>query len=443
MGLTRQMELILNITSYHRLSPEIEASKTVTDSLIFGRSETCDWHLPDPEKIISSKHGRIEREGDSFVVIDTSTNGIYSNYSVSAIGQGNKQKLSDSDILTVGDFQIEVKIAAAKSAIPAVDEFNLVTNAKTNNAAIPSQHFDSNGSNSSSEHFYNDSIMNESMPDVAMAQAEHSQSQSHIPENWDEIAHLLNPDMANTSNQHAIASDAVPSITEPKIAAPVDIQPEVAKELQVSAAAAQPTVEAQSIANSAGLTGAFLKGLGVKPELQNALTTEKLWFEMGQGLNLLLTELMESLRQRALVKNQLRVNQTMFQTQQNNPIKFSANIDDVIQNLFIINSASFLSSRESIKESFIDTRRHEHALLAGADGVLKGILEQVSPSHINQQVNNNSNILKIIPGQSESKSWKLYQNLHDELSRDVNAKGAMALSDDFLKAYNDKIQETF
>ena len=53
MGLTYQMELILNITSYHRLSPEIEASKTTKHSLIFGRSEACDWHLPDPEKIIS------------------------------------------------------------------------------------------------------------------------------------------------------------------------------------------------------------------------------------------------------------------------------------------------------------------------------------------------------------------------------------------------------
>ena len=445
MGLTRQMELILNITSYHRLSPEIEASKTVKDSLIFGRSEACDWHLPDPEKIISSKHGRIERDGDSFVVIDTSTNGIYSNYSVSAIGQGNKQKLSDSDILTVGDFQIEVKIAAAKSVTPLVDEFSSVTTAKTNNVAPPSQHFDSNSSNSNSEHFYNDSIMNEPMPDVSMTQTVDSQSQSHIPENWDEIAHLLNPEMANTNNQDVIAHDAVSSSTASKTEAPVplDIQPEVAKESQISTPTAQPVLDTKSMANSVGLTGAFLKGLGVKPELQNALSTEKLWFEMGQGLNLLLTELMESLRQRALVKNQLRVNQTMFQTQQNNPIKFSANIDDVIQNLFIINSASFLSSRESIKESFIDTRRHEHALLAGADGVLKGILEQVSPSHINQQVNNHSNILKIIPGQSESKSWKLYLNLHDELSRDVNAKGALALSDDFLKAYNDKIQETF
>lgn len=437
MGLTRQMELILNITSYHRLSPEIEASKTVKDSLIFGRSEACDWHLPDPEKIISSKHGRIEKEGDSFVVIDTSTNGIYINYSVSAVGQDNRQKLSNNDVITVGDFQIEVKIAKAKLIKPAVENVSN-TNAKQSMTIPQPQSFDSNSSNSNSEHLYNDSIMNESMPEVSMTQAD--QSQSHIPENWDEIAHLLNSEMVGTSNQHSVVSHDEPRVAESNVEIPAadDVQLKVAKKAQVMAT----TVETQPTVNSVGLTGAFLKGLDIKPELQNALTTEKLWFEMGQGLNLLLTELMESLRQRALVKNQLRVNQTMFQTQQNNPIKFSANIDDVIQNLFIVNSASFLSARESIKESFIDTREHERALLSGADGVLKGILEQVSPSQINQQANNSANILKIIPGQSESKSWKLYQSLHNELTRDVNAKGAMALSDDFLKAYNDKIQET-
>ena len=71
MGLTYQMELILNITSYHRLSPEIEASKTTENVLTFGRSETCDWHFPDPEKIISSKHGRIKKKTMHFTFMTT------------------------------------------------------------------------------------------------------------------------------------------------------------------------------------------------------------------------------------------------------------------------------------------------------------------------------------------------------------------------------------
>ena len=439
MGLTYQMELILNITSYHRLSPEIEATKTVTDSLIFGRSETCEWHFPDPEKIISSKHGRVVKEGDSFYVYDTSTNGIFVNFGVSPLGQGNKQRLSDSDTITVGDFQIEVKLAGNENTADDFDNLSSIENLSKkpiNSYQAPTKHF------SEPEQYFNESIMDESMPAVSMTQAASNNIDNQIPENWDELAHLMNPEAMTVTQQAPAVRKSEPkqpiksksSDDTPAFEAPI-----ARPQTQKAAPQKQPTL----IKSDAALADAFLSGLGVKTELQNALNTPELWFEMGQGLNLLLTELMESLRQRALVKNQLRLNQTMFQTQQNNPIKFSADIDDVIQNLFIRNSASFLSSQESIKESFVDTRRHEHALLAGADGVLKGMLEQVSPQHINQQINDNSNVLKIIPGQTESKCWKLYQNLYDELSHDVNTKGAMALSDDFLKAYNDRVQETF
>ncbi|MEI8618414.1 hypothetical protein P4S63_18585 [Pseudoalteromonas sp. B193] len=198
-----------------------------------------------------------------------------------------------------------------------------------------------------------------------------------------------------------------------------------------------------SLSEDTALTDAFLNGLEVKAELQNSLNSQELWFEMGQGLNLLLTELMESLRKEVLVKNQLRLNQTMFQTQQNNPIKFSADIDDVIQNLFIEIVQASCRLKNQSKKALLIREDMNMLLLAGADGVLKGILEQVSPQHINQQINDNSNVLKIILVKQRLSAGKLYKNLYDELSHDVNSKGAMALSDDFLKAYNDRIKESF
>lgn len=422
------MELILNITSYHRLSPEIEANKTVKDSLTFGRSEGCDWHLPDPEKIISSKHGRIEKEGDSFYIYDNSTNGLFINFAVAPLGQGNKQRLSDSDVLTIGDFQVDVSLADD----PHADISNPITSNSSQQANTFASH---SGQTAESAPLFNDSIMNESMPAVSVI-SQQATTDNHIPEDWDELTRLMNTDEFDLGNDEVNSSAPIDTPTPIKESAPT-------KRYNAEAQAVKQTAPVKSFAqNDKVFCDAFLNGLGIKDELKSVLDNEKLWFEMGQGLNLLLTELMESLRQRAIVKNKLRLNHTMFQTEQNNPLKFSANIDDVIQNLFIKNSASFLSSNESIKESFVDTRKHEQALLDGADGVLKGMLSQVSPVQINQQAKDNSNVLKIIPGQIESKCWKLYQSLYDDISQEVNAKGAMAMSDDFLKAYNDRIKET-
>ncbi|WP_418609722.1 type VI secretion system-associated FHA domain protein TagH [Pseudoalteromonas sp. US3C1013] len=423
------MELILNITSYHRLSPEIEATKTVTDSLTFGRSEACDWHLPDPEKIISSKHGIIEKEGDSFYVYDNSTNGLFINFAVAPLGQGNKQRLSDSDVLTIGDFQVNVVLTSDQQAdvsSSAPSHFQSVDTFATQNSQPAEQSIPS----------FDDSIMNESMPEISVTAQQ--TTDNHIPEDWDELTRLMNTDDFDIGNN--VSNSSAPVDTPAP--APIQEPPRSNSHANEHKPDKQSAPIKSVVQNDKALSDAFLKGLGIKDELKNSLDNEKLWFEMGQGLNLLLTELMESLRQRAIVKNKLRLNHTMFQAEQNNPLKFSANIDDVIQNLFIKNSASFLSSNESIKESFIDTRKHEHALLAGADGVLKGMLSQVSPMQINQQANDNSNVLKIIPGQIESKCWKLYQSLYDDISQEVNTKGAMAMSDDFLKAYNDRIKET-
>ena len=422
MGLTYQMELILNITSYHRLSPEIEATKKVRNNLIFGRSESCDWHLPDPEKIISSKHGNISKEGDAFYLYDHSTNGLFVNFGVTPLGEGNKHRLANEDVLTVGDFQISVELAQPQSNFK--DDSLAYSQPDFESAHIPEK---SIKPFSQPQNFSEESILDESMPKISMVQEQFPTSIEQIPEDWDDLSALMNKD----PEPEKIPVPVVKPVEKPAT-------PRANKAVQSKQKATQ---KASVTKENSDLSEAFLKGLGINEELQNGLNSEELWFEMGQSLNLLLTGVMESLRQRASVKSQLRLNHTMFQTKQNNPLKFSASIDDVIQNLFIRNSASFLTSEESIKESFVDTRKHEHALIAGTTGTLKGLLDQVSPTHINQQATDTASVLKIIPGQIDAKSWKLYQQLHSDLYQEINSKGAMAMSDDFLKAYNDKVKE--
>ena len=130
------------------------------------------------------------------------------------------------------------------------------------------------------------------------------------------------------------------------------------------------------------------------------------------------------------------MNHTTFQVEQNNPLKFSATLDDAIQNLFIRKSSSYLQANKAVQESFIDTKAHEKGLLAGATGALSGALEQLSPDGIKQQVRNKESILNYLPTYSDSSSWDIYQKLHAEIIEDVETKGVLALSEEFLRAYN-------
>lgn len=78
----------------------------------FGRSRTCDWPLPDSERILSSVHGRILFENGAFVLVDESTNGIFLDGAAQALGRGNAVVLGNATRLSAGPYVIEAHAVA-------------------------------------------------------------------------------------------------------------------------------------------------------------------------------------------------------------------------------------------------------------------------------------------------------------------------------------------
>ena len=115
------MELIFEIVSYHRLSPEQISKKSIKDSITLGRSENNDWHLPDPEKVVSGVHAKVERQVDGFFIYDLSTNGLFINRSVEALGKDKAHKLAQDDLLTFGDYEVSVTLVEQQNSLNSND----------------------------------------------------------------------------------------------------------------------------------------------------------------------------------------------------------------------------------------------------------------------------------------------------------------------------------
>lgn len=79
-------------------------------SLVVGRSPVADWTLPDPERIVSKAHCRIDRDVSGFVLTDTSTNGVEIDNEV--VGFGLPRLLSDGNVVKLGDAVILVRLEA-------------------------------------------------------------------------------------------------------------------------------------------------------------------------------------------------------------------------------------------------------------------------------------------------------------------------------------------
>ncbi len=439
---SNKMELTLEIVSYHRLSPEQVKVINVGNVLSLGRSETCDWHMPDPDKVVSGKHAQISKRNDGFYIEDLSTNGLFINRAVEALGSGAAHKIEHEDLLTFGDYEVSAKLISATDSAhnghmsAGVQQSNILPAEAVISSSEPAFNNDFNNDITG---FDAQELLGKASSNSALLSEVNADLQDHfkppestIPEEWDKDFFEQKSTPAATPT---VAAKPLVETPRPQAAPQAQVKP-VARSTPRTTPAQEANTQVQPVTS---LTQAFFKGLGVDEQDYGKVLNESLMLELGQSMHLMLTGLMDSLRQRSQLKMEFRINQTTFQQRENNPLKFSANIDDVFQNLFLRNSASFLSSQQAITEAFNDGRKHDIALTAGTIGALQGLLNELDPQAIEQK-SQSQTITDMLPGQKQTRQWKVYKSLHQDYKNEFMRDNSAALSDDFVKAYDSKLK---
>ena len=87
-----------------------------------GRAVDNEWVLPDPNRYISAHHARITFRNGTYIVEDTSTNGLYLNDELEPVGRLGPQPLRAGDTLRMGPYHIRVR----DSDSPAADASAIV-----------------------------------------------------------------------------------------------------------------------------------------------------------------------------------------------------------------------------------------------------------------------------------------------------------------------------
>ncbi len=113
------MKLTLVLKGPDRLMGAQLEKSLQNGSLVIGRSPNADWTLPDPERVVSKAHCRIDKDYSGFVLTDTSTNGVEINDD--PVGFGLPRRLSNRDVLKLGDAVIVVRIEDDTQALQSND----------------------------------------------------------------------------------------------------------------------------------------------------------------------------------------------------------------------------------------------------------------------------------------------------------------------------------
>lgn len=179
------------------------------------------------------------------------------------------------------------------------------------------------------------------------------------------------------------------------------------------------------------LKGAGLEGVQVTPELAE---------NFGRILRIVVGGLMDVLRTREQIKNEFRMRMTTFKSQDNNPLKFSANVDDALHNLLVKRNSAYLGSAEAFEDAFADVRHHQMAMLAGVRVAFNAMLADFEPERLQETFDRQLKKGSLLSAPARLRYWELYRDKFHDMVKDPETNFRELFGDEFARAYEEQLE---
>lgn len=186
------------------------------------------------------------------------------------------------------------------------------------------------------------------------------------------------------------------------------------------------------------LLAAFLRGLGVPLSLPSGLTPDLLE-QVGVMLREATQGTLDLLKARAITKREVRAEATMIVSRDNNPLKFSPDIDFALAQLLTSQSRGFMGAQEAMRDAYDDLRAHQFGVMAGMRSALAGVLKRFEPAELEARVGALSLFDKLQPSGRKARLWDLFEQHYVELSREAADDFNALFGKAFLDAYQQQV----
>ncbi|CAN1606229.1 type VI secretion system-associated FHA domain protein TagH [Pseudomonas mediterranea] len=299
-------------------------------------------------------------------------------------------------------------------------------------------------------------------------------SASVIPEDWDPFSDkpapvpvapvaVAPPPVAQVPTVEPVAV-AVPQIPEPAIPVPdifapetsvaefnladVRIPTEPAPLPEPPVARVEPTVAPVAPvmpvtpavpvdAAQPDLLQAFLRGAGLDQLRLDKAQAEAQMESIGRSYRLMVEGLIDVLRARSSLKGEFRIQQTMIQPVENNPLKFAPNVDEALLLLLRHGNQAFMAPDAAVRDSFDDLRAHQLAVMAGVEAAIKHLLARFEPAQLEERMGKPGGLSGIFSGSRQAQYWQQFTELYSNISREAQEDFQDLFGREFSRAYEE------
>jgi type VI secretion system FHA domain protein len=179
--------------------------------------------------------------------------------------------------------------------------------------------------------------------------------------------------------------------------------------------------------------GAVLAGAGLDP----ASITPEIARDFGQILRVVVSGVMDVMRSRQQIKDEFRMQGTRVRRVDNNPLKFSADVDDALHNLLVKRNRAYMSPVEAFEDAFADLRNHQIAMLAGMRTAFESMLAEFDPDRLQEEFDRQMT-KGLVP--AKLRYWDAYRERQQQAAKDAEATFRRLFGEEFARAYEDQLK---
>ncbi|MET0533596.1 MAG: type VI secretion system-associated FHA domain protein TagH [Steroidobacter sp.] len=437
-----------------------------------GRAADNDWILPDPERYISSHHCKVEFRAGNWVLEDTSTNGVFINGADVPASVEGAYTLKDGDRLRLGDYEILVSLDE-RNDFPADASGQMPAPPRAARPASPDPF----------EDLGEELDLTDLLSDANIKPSSAPKAPPPPVNNAFDLGKALGIDLQPTrpgtppanSLQNTVPGKPTRSGFQSLLDAPdegeqrtvvpgldkkakpddwqMQTQPYDRKSLQAltnpaainrspekPAPTPQPAErrrEGSTLEPSDGVE-AFCRGAGIDPSSLPLEAQHALLQLSGQMMREVVLGLMDTLKGRADQKNRLRLSQTTIQPQENNPLKFSASVDEALLKLLDSHSSRYLGPVEAIRDSFADLRMHQIALSTAIQAAIDEVMNRIEPGELQERFDRGLKRGALLGAANKMKYWDLYTEFYQILNQRNEQNLPTLFAEELARTYAEK-----
>ena len=388
LGLPR-MPLTLKITSAQKdvLGPDRLKVFSVHGGSI-GRASDNEWVLPDPDIYLSSHHANIDYRDGAYYLTDTSTNGVFVNDADLPVGKGAPIRLYDGDRLRMGTYELAVSIVNVSrdgtndTGVFVADDDDTVVDPDTSPAPDPDD-----------RHLLDDPI------DIAAA------------------------------DKGRPGFEMVPAAEDAVLPTPGPADD----------AALHPAL-AGSLADGSDAVTVLCRAIGIDRKRIDPGQEQQFVSIVGHMVRAATEGLQRVLKSRTAIKGELKLSQTTEQPRENNPLKFSADVDEALDKMFFYSGIHHLPPLDAVEGAMLDIRAHQHATVAAMRAAFDDLLGRFDPEQLQQKFDRGLRPGALLGMSNEAKYWDLFREFYASVQENSEKSFDETVGQVFAEAYEAEVK---